>query len=107
MPSRRVHPPTMITNAMPAVTSSRKMTRTRALFASGFALFGRQSSYPGRMAPASIAEQVYGLAWRRATRNCSGGMRAEGLEPPRSFERQDLNLACLPKFQHARGLDSF
>jgi lysylphosphatidylglycerol synthetase-like protein (DUF2156 family) len=23
-------------------------------------------------------------------------MRAEGLEPPRSFEHQDLNLACLP-----------
>ena len=32
-------------------------------------------------------------------------MRAEGLEPPRSFEHQDLNLACLPRFQHARACD--
>ncbi len=30
-------------------------------------------------------------------------MRAEGFEPPRSFEHQHLKLACLP-FHHARAL---
>src|SRR5215213_1562119 len=96
-PSRRVHPPMMITNAIPAVTSSRKTTRALALFASGFSLFGRQSSYPGRMAPASIAGQVYGLDWIRATPNRRpAAMRAEGLEPPRSFEHRHLKPACIP-----------
>ena len=73
----------VITNMRAAVTSSRNTTRTRALFDSGFSLFGRQSSYPGRIAPASMVEEVYGLDWMCATPN---DMRAEGLEPPRSFE---------------------
>jgi hypothetical protein len=29
-------------------------------------------------------------------------MRAEGLEPPRSLDHEDLNLARLPRFRHAR-----
>src|SRR5512132_1444960 len=91
-PSRRVHPPMMITNEGRAVTSSRKTTTARALFASGFSRFGRQSSYPGRIAPASMASKSMGWA------GCAldPTMRAEGLEPPRSFEHQDLNLDRLP-----------
>src|SRR6187401_911237 len=63
----------MITNMRAAVTSSRNTTRTRALFDSGFSLFGRQSSYPGRIAPASMVEEVYGLDWMRATPKHAGG----------------------------------
>src|SRR3954464_12998789 len=95
-PSRRVHPPAMITNAMPAVTRRRNTTRARVLFDSGFSLFGRQSSYPGRIAPASMAAKSMdsiGYALHLADH---AGMRAEGLEPPRSFEHQDLNLDRLP-----------
>ena len=71
-PSRRVHPPMMITNETAAVTSSRKTTTARALFASGFSLFGRQSSYPGRIAPASMASKSMGCGWmlRYGTRRC-------------------------------------
>src|SRR5690349_11175199 len=102
-PSSRVQPPMMTMNASPAETSSRNTTRARALFASGFSLFGRQSSYPGRIAPASIAEQVYGLPWICATPNHRAErMRAEGFEPPRSLEHRHLKPACLP-FHHARG----
>src|SRR5262245_38072929 len=102
-PSSRVQPPMMITNARAAVTSIRNTTSGRALLASGFCLFGRQSSYPGRMAPASIARQVYGLGCALAGPNHSPAVRAEGLEPPRSFEHQDLNLDRLPVPARPRG----
>src|SRR3954452_14865422 len=86
----------MITNARPAETSSRNTTRARALFASGFSLFGRQSSYPGRIAPAFMARKSMDSAGYAPQATVRTAVRAEGLEPPRSFEHQDLNLACLP-----------
>src|SRR3954451_14785245 len=95
-PSSRLHPPMMITNMSAAVTSIRKTTSARVLFASRLSLFGRQSSYPGRIAPASMARQVYGLVGISATGKIAKAVRAEGLEPPRSFEHQDLNLDRLP-----------
>ena len=41
-------------------------------------------------------EQVYGLAWMRATATRRAAVRAEGLEPPRSFEHRHLKPARLP-----------
>src|SRR5215813_6363763 len=94
-PSSLLQPPMMITKESAAVARSRNTTSARALLDSAFSLFGRQSSYPGRTAPASMASKsMYsaGCALQAKVR----GVRAEGLEPPRSFEHQDLNLDRLP-----------
>src|SRR6266480_5498642 len=75
-PSRRLQPARVMTRASAAETKRRNTTRTRVLFAPAFSLFGRQSSYPGRIAPASMVGKFMdsaGYALHLAAQGCHAG----------------------------------
>src|SRR5262245_41798291 len=99
-----------MTSASAADTNRRKITRARALFASGFSLFGRQSSYPGRIAPASMALESMASA-RRALDPIAGSGSPErvagdaggGTRTPMLFRAPAPKAGVSTKFHHARG----
>src|SRR6266511_431692 len=81
---------------MPSARPREEFQLVKTLVAAGL-------SSPASRTPRSLTAAASRCSTRSSVRRVE--VRAEGLEPPRSFEHQDLNLACLPRFQHARVYD--